>query len=120
MNEFKTRNRYTRNVSELKSSVYRNRVESFIVDTLYEVSVLVVKSKSRLKTLFAFPSIFKGKHMKYTELITCFTGKDIKVEVDRPSPLQVDGDVISDVTHYSVKAYGVAEAVKHETETETV
>ena len=86
----------------------------------HTVSVLVVKSKSRLKTLFAFPSIFKGKHMKYTELITCFTGKDIKVEVDRPSPLQVDGDVISDVTHYSVKAYGVAEAVKHETETETV
>ncbi|MBR2473538.1 MAG: diacylglycerol kinase family protein [Clostridia bacterium] len=68
------------------------------------VSVLVVTSKSRVKTLLAFPSIFKGKHMKYTEIIKAFTGKNISVEVDRPSPLQVDGDVISGVTHYSVKS----------------
>ena len=70
------------------------------------VSVLVVATKSRIKTMFAFPSIFKGKHMKYDKLITAFTAKEVKIELDRPSALQVDGDVISGVTEYSVTAAG--------------
>lgn len=69
------------------------------------VSVLVVASKKRLKILMAFPSIFKGKHLKYTDIVTAVTGKSVTVELDRPSALQVDGDVISGVTTYSVKTY---------------
>lgn len=80
----------------------------------HTVSVLVVTSKSRIKILMAFPSIFKGKHMKYTELIKCFTGKEIKVEVDRPSPLQVDGDVISGITHYAVRSGDLVKAKEEE------
>ena len=70
------------------------------------VSVLVVATKSRIKTMFAFPSIFKGKHMKYDKIITAFIAKEVKIELDRPSALQVDGDVISGVTEYSVTAAG--------------
>lgn len=66
------------------------------------VSVLIVASKSRLRALLAFPSIFKGKHMKYDKLITSFTAKNVKIELDRPSALQIDGDVVSGVTEYSV------------------
>ena len=85
------------------------------------VSVLVVSSKNRIKTLFAFPSIFKGKHMKYTNLVTAFTGKDIKVELDRPSALQIDGDVLSDVSSYTVTAgCGASKDAEREISKETV
>lgn len=84
------------------------------------VSVLVVATKSRLKTMIAFPSIFKGKHMKYDKLITAFTAKNVHVELDRPSALQVDGDVISGVTEYSVTAPSVYAAEKQAEEPQTV
>lgn len=85
------------------------------------VSVLVVSSKSRLKTLLAFPSIFKGKHMKYTDIITSFTGKEVKVELDRPSALQIDGDVLSDVSSYTVTAgCGASKDAEREISKETV
>ena len=44
--------------------------------------------------------------MKYDKIITAFTAKEVKIELDRPSALQVDGDVISGVTEYSVTAAG--------------
>ena len=76
------------------------------------VSVVVVSCKSRLRLITVFPSIFKGKHLKYTELVHVFTGKNVSVEVDEPSSLQVDGDPITGVTSYTVKTY--------QKETETV
>ena len=81
----------------------------------HTVSVIVVTAEKRLKILMAFPSIFKGKHMKYTDMVKGFTGKNISVIVDRPSPLQIDGDAMSGVTTYSVTTYNeVADGEKIE------
>ena len=71
----------------------------------HTVSVVVVACKNRMRALTAFPSIFKGKHLKYTNLVYVFTGKSVSVEVDAPSALQVDGDPITGVTSYTVKTY---------------
>ena len=69
------------------------------------VSVVVVSCKSRLKLITVFPSIFKGKHLKYTDIVHVFTGKSVSVEVDEPSALQVDGDPMTGVTSYTVETY---------------
>ena len=58
----------------------------------------------RIRTLAAFPSIFKGEHIKHKKLVTIITGKDIKVEFDSPRPLQIDGETVLDVTEYTAKA----------------
>ena len=84
------------------------------------VSIIVVTAKSRVKVLCAFPSIFKGKHLKYTELVIPFTAKEVSVEVDRPSPLQIDGDVLSGVTSYCVSTAHLTNNTKEPTVTETV
>lgn len=49
-----------------------------------------------------FPSIFKGEHIKHTEMSKVFTGHDITVEFDRPTALQIDGETVTDVTSYTV------------------
>ncbi len=59
---------------------------------------------SKLKTLFVFPSIFKGEHVKHEEMVTVLTGQDFQVEFDRPTALQIDGETVVGVTEYSVKA----------------
>ena len=38
-----------------------------------------------------FPSIFKSGHIKHTDMVEILTGHEIKVEFDRPTPLQIDG-----------------------------
>ena len=51
-----------------------------------------------------FPSIFKGEHVKQKKLIDIVEGHHIVVEFDRPTALQIDGETVSGVTKYEVKA----------------
>ena len=69
-----------------------------------QVSLLVFHGSGRLKTLMIFPSIFKGEHVNHTKQVAIHTGKDIKVIFDRPTPLQIDGETVLDVTEYRVTA----------------
>ena len=69
-----------------------------------ELSLMVFHGSSKLKTLMIFPSIFKGEHVKNTKYVTVMKGKDITVEFDRPTALQIDGETIVGVTKYSALA----------------
>ena len=66
------------------------------------VSLMVMRCRSKLRTLLLFPSIFKGKHVKATQIVSVFKGHDIRVRFDRPTALQIDGEVFSGVTEYTV------------------
>lgn len=68
------------------------------------VSSALMFGSGKLKTLLVFPSIFKGEHVKHTEMVQVFTGHEITVKFDRPTALQIDGETILGVTEYSVKA----------------
>ena len=67
-----------------------------------EVSCMVYFGKGKLKTLMIFPSIFKGLHVEHTEMVHVLKGHDIKVEFDRPTPLQIDGETVLGVSSYEV------------------
>ena len=58
---------------------------------------------SRLRTLFIFPSIFKGGHLRYKKNIAVLTGKEITVTFDRPQDLQIDGEVVREVTTFTAR-----------------
>lgn len=66
------------------------------------VTNVVMHKGGKLKTLMVFPSIFKGEHIKHTEMIDINKGHHILVEFDRPTSLQVDGETILGVTRYEV------------------
>lgn len=67
------------------------------------LSVMVFNGGGRLKTLIAFPSIFKGEHVS-KKMVTILTGKEITVKFDGPRAVQVDGETILDVTEYTANA----------------
>ena len=69
------------------------------------VSVVVTDTTSRLKILRAFPSIKKGTHLRFTDIVTVIEGKEISVETENPSAVQIDGDPITDVTSFTVSTY---------------
>lgn len=68
------------------------------------VSLMVLYGSGKLKTLCVFPSIFKGEHVKHTEMVDIFSGHEITVEFDRPVALQIDGETILGVTEYTVSS----------------
>ena len=68
------------------------------------LSVMVLHGAGKLKTLLMFPSIFKGEHVRYKKHVDILTGHHIRVEFDRPAPLQIDGETVVDVRSYEVKS----------------
>ena len=68
------------------------------------LTTMVFHCKSKLKTLTVFPTIFKGKHVEHTDIIDMLTGREITVEFDKPTPLQVDGETYKSVSHYNAFA----------------
>lgn len=66
------------------------------------LSVALMYGTGKLKTLMVFPSIFKGEHIKHTEMVRILRGHEITVEFDRPTALQIDGETVLNVTSYTV------------------
>lgn len=60
----------------------------------------VMWGQSRLHTISAFMGIFKGTHVKHTEMCEFLVGKHIHVEFDTPCALQVDGETFLDIKEY--------------------
>ena len=69
-----------------------------------KLSLMLFHGAGRLRTLCVFPSIFKGKHVKHKNMVAVHTGHEITVEFDRPTPLQIDGETILDVTKYTASS----------------
>ncbi|MBO7197120.1 MAG: diacylglycerol kinase family protein [Clostridia bacterium] len=67
------------------------------------VSCMVLHRSGKLKTLMVFPSIFKGEHVKHTEMVSVLKGNNVTVTFDRPCALQIDGETVLDVQSYTVK-----------------
>ncbi len=67
------------------------------------LSVMTYCGKNRIAMLALFPKIFTGEHVKKTSIVTVRKGHVIHVEYDRPTPLQVDGEVFNDVTEYTAE-----------------
>jgi len=56
--------------------------------------VVVVKKLSKLKLLRFFPLVFKGTHVKLTDLVQVYSSKRVKLRFDKELLLNIDGDVI--------------------------
>ncbi len=69
----------------------------------HKVSVVALYKRSRLITLMRFPSLNKGEHIKKADWVTVKRGHKVKVSFDQPCALQIDGDVIDNVTSYTVE-----------------
>ena len=67
------------------------------------VTSVVWHNWNKFGTLMAFPSVFKGEHVKYKKMIDFYTGHEIKVTADRPIALQIDGETVRNVREYTVE-----------------
>lgn len=57
--------------------------------------VCLVKDISNFKILFLFPSIFKGKHLKYKKYVEIFKAKEVIVKNTKEININIDGEIIT-------------------------
>ncbi len=69
------------------------------------LSLVIVHNLSKLRILTLFPSIFEGKHIKYTDFVSIIPCREIHIKYDKPCFLQIDGEPTSGITEYSAKAF---------------
>ncbi len=67
-----------------------------------DLSVVIYKTRSKIRALMIFPSIFKGEHIKKEKVVNILKGKEIEVSFNIPCALQVDGETILNVKSYKV------------------
>ncbi len=70
----------------------------------HTVSVIAMYNVNKIKALFILPSMFKGKHIKYKDIIDVSQGNEITIIYDKPAPMQIDGETILDVIRCDVKS----------------
>ena len=68
-----------------------------------KLSLMLFHGAGRFRTLCVFPGIFKGKHVKHRNMVALHTGNEITVEFNRPTPLQIDGETVLNVTKYTAR-----------------
>ena len=64
------------------------------------LTVVISTCRSRLKILKAFPSYFKGEHVKRKDIVKVFTGNKIHVKFSRPCAAMYNGETVLNVTEY--------------------
>lgn len=72
--------------------------------TSEKMSVMVMHGGSRPKVLSIFPSVFKGTHIKHTEIVEIFEGDEVTVTFDRPIAFQADGETKADMISYTARS----------------
>ncbi len=55
--------------------------------------ICLISKISKLKLLFIFPSIFKGKHLKYTKHVNMYKAKSISIQSKDKMYINIDGEV---------------------------
>ncbi len=68
------------------------------------LSLMLFYGKGKIKTLLAFPSIFKGEHVKRKNMVVIHTGQEIAVTFDEPRAVQIDGETVLGVRSYRAMA----------------
>ena len=68
-----------------------------------KISLVVAHNASKFKILFAFLFVFSGKHTMLKKNVEIFTGNNIKVEFDRPTDLQIDGEGFENILTYKAE-----------------
>lgn len=72
-------------------------------DPEHKVTVVTLHKKGRIPTLLSFPNFSAGKHEKLSKNITSVRGSKVEVTFDKPCALQIDGEVVENVTTYTVE-----------------
>ncbi|HBG32676.1 MAG TPA: hypothetical protein DDW82_02905 [Acholeplasmataceae bacterium] len=67
--------------------------------------LVIVKDIPKWKLILIFPTIYLGWHVIFKKYVKIIVGKEMSIVFDKPTYLQIDGDVEYPIDRFSAKAY---------------
>ncbi len=77
-----------------------------------KLSVMVMHGGSRPRILTIFPTVFKGTHLKYKDIVEVFECDEVTVTFDIPIAFQADGETKSDMITYTARSANAVRAAE--------
>lgn len=84
-----------------------------------KLSVMVMHGGARPRILTIFPTVFKGTHIKYKDIVEVFECDEVTVKFDIPIAFQADGEVKSDMLTYTARSANAVKSSENQTSVET-
>ena len=69
-----------------------------------DIHLVVVKDIPKWLLILIFPTIYLGWHTIFKRYVTILKGQEVKIDFDKPTYLQIDGDVEYPIEHFEVNA----------------
>lgn len=69
-----------------------------------DLTLIIAHGLPPIKAVYLFANIFLGKHLRFKDHVCVFTGKNFSVKFSEPTPIQIDGETMQNITEYSVSA----------------
>ena len=80
-----------------------------------KMSVMVMHGGSRPKILTTvFPKVYKGGHIKHTDIVEIFEGDEVTVSFDIPIGFQADGEVKAEMLTYTARSANLVKKLEAE------
>ncbi len=70
-----------------------------------DLHLVILKDIPKWLLIMIFPTIYLGWHLIFKRFVKVYVGKEISVQFDKPTYLQIDGDVEYPIDHFSTKAF---------------
>lgn len=70
-----------------------------------DIHLVVLKDIPKWLLIIIFPTIYLGWHLIFKSFVKVYKGKEVSIKFDKPTYLQIDGDVEYPIENLTVKAY---------------
>jgi len=70
-----------------------------------DVHLVVLKDIPKWLLIIIFPTIYLGWHLIFKSFVKVYKGKEVSIKFDKPTYLQIDGDVEYPIDNLTIKAY---------------
>lgn len=68
-----------------------------------KLTLFLMRGIGRFKALMVYNLAQRGEHVKHKDMCKLLRGKDITVTFDKPTSIQINGEIIENVTEYRVR-----------------
>lgn len=93
----------------MKIAPKANREDDFL-------QVVIVKKIPKFLLLLIFPTIYLGIHVIFKKYVEIYSTNNVRIELDKPVYMQVDGDDYNLIDEIDVKKSLISKAIEHKEE----
>jgi len=70
-----------------------------------DIHLIILKDIPKWLLILIFPTIYLGWHLIFKSFVKVYVGKEVELLFDKPTYLQIDGDVEYPISQFSAKAF---------------